>query len=399
MEKFVNCTIPELLDPNVCPGLAPPLGMVPMDPNAYTLHPYVIATTAVCTTLVFVGVVIRIFAKAYVLKKMQLEDYCLLFAACGFGAYMGVMNRAFEYNCGKHQWNVSIADVMVVVQVLYSPPMLAAKLALLLQIQRIFTVNVKNFTYWIVWVLIIANCISYTIFLFMFIFACVPREKIWNPMVPGRCLDLGPTMISSSALNLVSDVAILVVPLLSISSLQMPTRRKVAVSAIFATGTLPLTCPSAVVSSILRLIYTLHLIHSLDITYWATPAGMWSLAEFTSVILCGCFPTFPPFLNFLLGKNKQNTKYSYGSAPNSRQPVPPFSPSKNPAKSPYSWNDTMMEEDMGPYIPLDERTTVVGASNGEGAHNTSESSLRPGPQPRESVIYKTVEFETTSING
>jgi hypothetical protein len=30
---------------------------------------------------------------------------------------MGVMNKAFDFNCGKHQWNVSIADVMVVVQV------------------------------------------------------------------------------------------------------------------------------------------------------------------------------------------------------------------------------------------------------------------------------------------
>jgi hypothetical protein len=47
---------------------------------------------------------------------------------------------------------------------------------------------------------------------------------------------MSPTMIASGVINLVSDLAILVVPLLSISSLQMPTKRKLGVSAIFATG-------------------------------------------------------------------------------------------------------------------------------------------------------------------
>jgi hypothetical protein len=145
----------------------------------------------------------------------------------------------------------------------------------------------------------------------------------------------------------------------------------------------------------MRLIYTLRLIDSNDITYWATPAGMWSLAEFCTVILCGCFPTFPLFLNFLLGKTKVSAKYSYRSASNTRQPIPPFSPSKASNKNTYGWNDTVLEEGMGPYIPLDERTGVVGVSGGVGKDT---ESLRPEAQGRQSVIYKTVEIETHSIN-
>jgi hypothetical protein len=148
----------------------------------------------------------------------------------------------------------------------------------------------------------------------------------------------------------------------------------------------------------MRLIYTLRLINSNDITYWATPAGMWSLAEFCTVILCGCFPTFPPLLKFLTGRNKGLSKHSYGSAPNSRQPIPPFSPSRGSNKSPYSWNDTTLDKEMGPYIPLDERTTVVGASGGEGKDNESLSNLRHETRGRQSVIYKTVEIETKSVN-
>jgi hypothetical protein len=71
---FINCTIPALLDPSVCPGLAPPPGVIPMESDAYTLHPYVIASTVVSGILTLVGVTIRVFTKAYVLKRMQLED-------------------------------------------------------------------------------------------------------------------------------------------------------------------------------------------------------------------------------------------------------------------------------------------------------------------------------------
>jgi len=125
----------------------------------------------------------------------------------------------------------------------------------------------------------------------------------------------------------------------------------------------------------MRLIYTLRLIESNDITYWATPAGMWSLAEFCTVILCACFPTFPPFLKFLTGKNKVSYKHSYSSEPKSRQPILPLAPSRGSNKNPYSWNDTTLDKEMGPYIPPDERTTMVEASGGKGKDNESLSNF------------------------
>jgi hypothetical protein len=45
-----------------------------METDAYTLHPFVIASTVVSGILTLVGVTIRVFVKAYVLKRMQLED-------------------------------------------------------------------------------------------------------------------------------------------------------------------------------------------------------------------------------------------------------------------------------------------------------------------------------------
>jgi hypothetical protein len=118
--------------------------------------------------------------------------------------------------------------------------MFAAKLAVLLQIKRIFTVHKKNATYWTVWILIIANLMVYTAILFSFIFACWPREHIWNPFATGKakCIDTAAALLASSAINLISDITILVLPLLGISKLQMPLKRKIGVGAIFLTGAL-----------------------------------------------------------------------------------------------------------------------------------------------------------------
>jgi hypothetical protein len=118
--------------------------------------------------------------------------------------------------------------------------MFFAKLALLLQIQRLFTSmsNQKKTIYWASWALIIANAILYTCVFFVFVFGCMPREKIWNHYVPGRCLDIDAALIATSAINLVSDVAILVLPLAGIWQLRLPLKKKIGAGLVFATGLL-----------------------------------------------------------------------------------------------------------------------------------------------------------------
>jgi len=116
--------------------------------------------------------------------------------------------------------------------------MLFAKLALLVQIKRIFTINQKNLIYWISWALIIANTATYVFVFFIFLFACVPRRSIWDRTVSGKCINVSVALVAASAINLVSDLSILALPLLGIWRLRMPLKRKLGVASIFATGAL-----------------------------------------------------------------------------------------------------------------------------------------------------------------
>jgi hypothetical protein len=116
--------------------------------------------------------------------------------------------------------------------------MLFAKLALLVHIQHIFSINQRNFIYWCSWILIIANTATYIFAFFIFLFACVPRNAIWDLAVNGKCIDVDIATVSASAINLVSDLSILGLPILGIWRLRMPLNIKLGVASIFATGVL-----------------------------------------------------------------------------------------------------------------------------------------------------------------
>jgi hypothetical protein len=74
---------------------------------------------------------------------------------------------------------------------------------------------------------------------FLFTFVCWPREAIWNPFVPGKCLDQMKLLMLSSVLNFVSDLIIIALPQIAIARLMtLSLARKVGIAAVFATGAL-----------------------------------------------------------------------------------------------------------------------------------------------------------------
>lgn len=125
-----------------------------------------------------------------------------------------------------------------VLEIVYPPVMFAAKLAVLLQIKRTFITHQEDFIYWAVQILIVGNLLAYFACLVAFIFACWSREKIWNPHVPGKCIGTNTSILATSAINLVSDFTILLLPIHAVSKLRIPLKKKLGVSAIFATGAL-----------------------------------------------------------------------------------------------------------------------------------------------------------------
>ena len=77
-----------------------------------------------------------------------------------------------------------------------------------------------------------ANFVFYTIYLFVYSFYCPNTSK----KAITCAHEVKVISVVTSAINVVSDFYILLIPLAAISSLQLPKKRKLGLFAIFFTG-------------------------------------------------------------------------------------------------------------------------------------------------------------------
>jgi hypothetical protein len=113
------------------------------------------------------------------------------------------------------------------------------KVAVLLQWLRVFVPRgVRNAFFWILHVTIWIHVGFYGALTLVEIWSCNPREKIWNPWIPGTCISIAAVGGTSSIVNVVSDIIILILPHRVIWKLEMPKHRKKAISLLFTCGIL-----------------------------------------------------------------------------------------------------------------------------------------------------------------
>jgi hypothetical protein len=113
------------------------------------------------------------------------------------------------------------------------------KTAVTLQYLRMFAPNrtINPFVFYGSWLIMTACAVFYILTTLLTVFVCTPREKIWNKLYPGgHCMNYRAIIVSTSFFNIVSDVFILLLPVRTVWKLQIPTKKKIAISLLFGTG-------------------------------------------------------------------------------------------------------------------------------------------------------------------
>ena len=77
---------------------------------------------------------------------------------------------------------------------------------------------------------------AYTTFLILTILLCIPIEKNYNASIDGHCLPSGTTSYGSGALNVVSDIYVVFLPLPVIWRLNMKLSKRLKLMTVFALG-------------------------------------------------------------------------------------------------------------------------------------------------------------------
>ena len=118
---------------------------------------------------------------------------------------------------------------------MYGLLIFTVKLALFLQIQHIFAIF-NTLRFYLVQLMIWSSACWTFAYAFLVVFTCRPVAKVWDFELPGHCVNSTLGAALSTGGVLVSDLAILTLPIIWVWKLQMDRRRKLGVSLIFAMG-------------------------------------------------------------------------------------------------------------------------------------------------------------------
>ncbi|KAL8865295.1 MAG: hypothetical protein Q9174_006964, partial [Haloplaca sp. 1 TL-2023] len=114
------------------------------------------------------------------------------------------------------------------ITVLWSPVLFFTKLSLLLLYYRLFARD--RLTKYLVYVGILYSFILYTSSLLLTFLLC-------QSMITPRCKhDINLFVLTTTTLNVLGDVYLLLIPLAAVGKLQLPTKQKIGASAVFFTG-------------------------------------------------------------------------------------------------------------------------------------------------------------------
>lgn len=178
-------------------------------------------------------------------------------------------------------------------QVMYKVVITLDKVAILLLYYRIFNVH-RGFR-------IASHCVNAFIitsglaFIIATIFQCTPVSGVWSKGYEKMtCINSKNFWISYAALNILTDVILLVMPIRQVSRLQISLLDKVGLSLVFCTGLF------FTATTIARTTTLAASANNKDATWGPIPATVWSVIEPNVGIIAACLPTLRRPFSFLV---------------------------------------------------------------------------------------------------
>ncbi|KAL4745344.1 hypothetical protein BDW72DRAFT_211488 [Aspergillus terricola var. indicus] len=261
----------------------------------------VLGCSFVFSILVVTAVFLRLLAHKIARKKWTLSDYFII-VACAFSiglqciSITGVFQAGIGYDhvsviMADPRWGtkpvITMSKLIIPLQFLWVLSLSCTKISILLLYLRIFPVQWLVVSSYVTMSVIVAWAIA-TILAGCLI--CRPFAYNWDKTIRGGyCGDQVTSFTITGIINLVTDVVVLVLPMPSLSKLQMATYKKVTLIAVFGLGAV--TC----VISALR-ISVLSTMDFADITYTMPKANIFSGIEPCLAVILASVPMMRPLL-------------------------------------------------------------------------------------------------------
>ncbi|OLN86240.1 hypothetical protein CCHL11_04143 [Colletotrichum chlorophyti] len=263
-------------------------GLPGYDPH--NIQPWTVAVVVSVTVLALLSVTLRLVSRHTKGQNLWWDDYLIIWSMLWNLVVVGFIFAMHSAGMGIHADKVDMGNIvlmakyLVVAEILYAWNLGWTKLSLLLMYYRIFHIPFFKKMTWAVSIFVFAWVICIT---FLFIFICVPVQKLWYPDIPGRCINQVATWIANAASTIFTDLLILLLPLPQVWKLQLRNAEKIALTFAFGLGFF-VVFTSAYRTSVL---FTYD---GTDPTYTLAPTVGWTAIEMSAGIVSACLPTLRP---------------------------------------------------------------------------------------------------------
>ncbi|KIW24041.1 uncharacterized protein PV07_09780 [Cladophialophora immunda] len=272
-----------------------------------------VVTAAVFNALAFVFIVLRCISRFMVIHQAGPEDYLIIFALVLSVGLTVTIALQKDHGLGRHADTVSEEDNETLSKLLYASiivynlGLFLVKDSILYQYLRFFVERRYRLA---AWILIVFICVAGVTFILTSCFSCWPVAYYWDKSIKGgHCVDLMAFWFSFSGFNIVTDLAVWVLPMPVLKSLQLPRKQKISLIAVFALGGF------GCITAILRL-HALYIASiSTDLTYDNVGAATWSAAELNVGIMCACIPAMRPVISLIFPRLLSSSRRDQQSNP------------------------------------------------------------------------------------
>ncbi|KAI1878992.1 hypothetical protein JX265_003169 [Neoarthrinium moseri] len=243
---------------------------------------------------------------AHLLNRTQLwglDDWAICVAICCLTPLCGISVARL----GLDIWAVEFENITKILhlfywgEILYATALTFTRVAVLFFYLKVFPMRSFQLYAYILMALTFAYGIGYGAAL---IFQCIPIEgawRSWNGEYHAKCININQLGWSAAAINVVLDLATIILPLPFLFRLSMSWKKKIQVIGMFAVG-LFITAVSTV-----RLHTLVEFGKTTNVTQSYVEVGYWSIMEISVGIVCACMPATRSLLR---RGSPSNTQYN-----------------------------------------------------------------------------------------
>ncbi|OGM45840.1 hypothetical protein ABOM_006067 [Aspergillus bombycis] len=250
--------------------------------------------------LAVVSIVLRFVARHIRRVTVGADDYLIVASLALLFTISGIALGMIHYGLGYNQVDLPaesslmVAKLLYVFEIFYVINLLTIKLSILMMYRRIFTNISRLFR---VGAMICGAVVTLwaTAFVPAAIFQCTPVAKAWDIDIPGHCISLQLAFYCVALPNILTDVAILSLPIRSCWQLHRSILYRLSLIGIFMMGIF-------VVGVSIYRFTTLFLYSPHNVPGTIGPSTIWSVIECAVGIVCACLPTITPVLRIVCHK-------------------------------------------------------------------------------------------------